>query len=89
MIIQSDVDMCKAKLASMIGQTVKLTSNGGRKRIITRVGVIETCYPNFFTVRCTRKADGNPELVSHRYVDILTKTVRLAIPTLTAEEVAS
>ena len=47
MIIQSDVDMCKAKLASMIGQTVKLTSNGGRKRIITRVGVIETCYPNF------------------------------------------
>lgn len=89
MIIQSDVDMCKAKLQGMVGQRVRLTSNGGRKRIIVHEGIVETCYPNFFTVRCERTSDNHCEIVSHRYVDVLTRTVRLQVPNTSSEEVAS
>ena len=89
MIIRSDLDSCRAKLQSMIGSRVKLTSNGGRKRLIIHEGVIDNCYPNVFTVKCQRESDGKFEIVSYSYIDILTRAVRLSIPASSSQEVAS
>ncbi|HAW15474.1 MAG: Veg family protein [Clostridiales bacterium] len=79
MIIRSDLDSCRSKLQSMIGTTVRLTSNGGRKRLIVHEGVVDNCYPNHFTVKCKR-GDNDFEIVSYSYIDILTRAVRVAIP---------
>ncbi len=84
MIIKSDLESCRSRLQSMIGSTVRLSSNGGRKRIIIHEGVIDNCYPNVFTVRCRRESDGAFEIVSYSYVDVLTRAVRIAIPEETA-----
>ncbi|MBQ0012368.1 MAG: Veg family protein [Clostridiales bacterium] len=79
MIIKSDVEACKKNLESYIGRTVRLTSNGGRKRIIVHEGILDHCYPNMFTVKCDRKhTSSTQETVSYSYIDVLTKTVRIA-----------
>ena len=80
MIIKSDLEACRARLQSMIGSPVRLSSNGGRKRIIVHEGVVDNCYPNVFTVRCQRESDGAFEIVSYSYIDVLTRAVRIAIP---------
>ena len=73
----------------MIGSRVRLTSNGGRKRLIVHEGVIDNCYPNVFTVKCRREAEGDFEIVSYSYIDVLTRAVRIAIPAQDVQEVAS
>ena len=80
MIIKSDLESCRTRLQSMIGSPVRLSSNGGRKRIIVHEGVVDNCYPNVFTVRCQRESDGAFEIVSYSYIDVLTRAVRIAIP---------
>ncbi len=89
MIIKSDLDMCRNKLQCLIGKRVRLTSNGGRKRIITYEGIVENCYNNVFTVRCERTEENDCETVSYSYVDVLTKAVRISIPSEASVEVAS
>ena len=79
MIIRSDVEMCKNTIESLIGKRVRLTSNGGRKRLIIHDGIVEDCYPNVFTVRCTRE-DEKDNVVSYSYVDVLTRAVRVSVP---------
>ena len=79
MIVKTDVDECKKRLEEYIGRTVRLTSNGGRKRIIVHEGVLDHCYPNMFTVKCNRKvASSSQEVVSYSYIDVLTKVVHIA-----------
>ena len=79
MIIKSDLDACRRDLEDHIGCRIRLTSNGGRKRTIVHEGILDHCYPNVFTVRCTRKAENvAQEIVSYSYVDILTKVVKVA-----------
>ena len=78
MIIKSDVEACKKNLESYIGRTVRLTSNGGRKRIIVHEGILDHCYPNMFTVKCDRKpTNAAQETVSYSYVDVLTGKVKI------------
>ena len=79
MIVKTDVDECKKSLEAYIGRTVRLTSNGGRKRIIVHEGILDHCYPNMFTVKCDRKAPySTQETVSYSYIDVLTKVVHIA-----------
>ncbi|MCQ2466805.1 MAG: Veg family protein [Clostridia bacterium] len=87
MIIKSDIDACKAKLEKLIGKKVRLTSNGGRKRLIVYEGIVESCYPHVFTVRCAR-SDESEEIVSYSYIDVLTRVVRIQIEAKTAQEIA-
>ncbi len=87
MIIRSDLESCKSRLQTMIGKRVRLTSNGGRKRLIVHEGVIDNCYPNVFTVKCKRDED-HFEIVSYSYIEILTRAVRIAIPAESASEAA-
>ena len=78
-IVKTDVDECKKSLEAYIGRTVRLTSNGGRKRIIVHEGILDHCYPNMFTVKCERKAPyTTSETVSYSYIDVLTKVVHIA-----------
>lgn len=77
LIIKADVDKFKANFSKcMIGQRVRLTSNGGRKRLIVYEGVVEGCYPNVFSVRYTRP-DAKDDVVSYSYVDVLTGKVKI------------
>lgn len=88
MIIRSDVEQCKNLIESLLGKRVRLTSNGGRKRLIIHDGIVENCYPNVFTVRCTR-SDAKDDVVSYSYVDVLTRKVRVAVPSSEVSEQAS
>ena len=79
MIVKTDVDECKRRLEGYIGRTVRLTSNGGRKRIIVHEGILDHCYPNMFTVKCNRKvSNSSQEVVSYSYIDVLSKVVHIA-----------
>lgn len=79
MIVKTDLDACKRDMEHFIGRKIRLTSNGGRKRMIIHEGILEQCYPNVFTVRCFRdNAEHSQEIVSYSYVDILTKAVEVA-----------
>ncbi len=78
MIIREDIEQCRRDMQTCIGKRVRLRSSGGRRRVIVREGVLESCYPNVFTVRCRR--DGNTtELLSYSYVDILTDALEVAV----------
>ena len=79
MIVKSDLEACKHDLETFVGRRIRLTSNGGRKRIIVHEGVLDHCYPNVFTIRCNRRnVDGVSEVISYSYVDVLTKVVEIA-----------
>ena len=79
MIVKADLDVCRRGMQSYIGKRVKLRSNGGRKRTIVQEGTLDSCYPNVFTVRCSRKNAAYQETVSFSYIDILTRVVEIAI----------
>ena len=82
MIVKSDLDACKKSLEGFVGRKIRLTSNGGRKRVITHEGVLDHCSPNVFTVKCRRsECDTSPEVVSYSYVDVLTRAVEIAMVT--------
>lgn len=76
MIAKADLDDCRKDMEACIGKTIKLKSNGGRKRTVIQVGVLDCCYPNVFTVRCP-KNNAYQETVSYSYIDILTRVVEV------------
>lgn len=77
LIIKSELDKFKESFSKcMIGKKVRLTSNGGRKRLIVYEGIVEGCYPNVFSVRYTR-GSAKDDVVSYSYIDVLTGKVRI------------
>ncbi len=78
MIVRTELDKCREGLEANIGKNVRLRSSGGRKRTIVQEGVLESCYPNLFIVRCHRK-NQYQETVSFSYVDVLTHVVEVAL----------
>ena len=79
MIVKADLDICRRGMQSYIGKRIKLRSNGGRKRTIIQEGILDRCYPNVFTVRCSKDNASYQETVSFSYIDILTRVVEIAI----------
>ena len=84
MIVRNDVDSCRKGMEAHVGKRIRLRSNGGRKRTIIQEGILDNCYPNVFTVRCS-KHNSYQEMVSYSYVDVLTRTVEVAIESTTAK----
>ncbi|MBP1757408.1 MAG: hypothetical protein H6Q62_264 [Firmicutes bacterium] len=78
MIIKTDLDSCRKDMQAYIGKKVTLKSSGGRKRLIVQEGILESCYPNVFTVRCS-KSNIYSEMISYSYVDILTRAVEIDV----------
>ena len=85
MIQKEALEMCKHDIESCVGRRVRLKTNGGRKRTIIREGIIENVYPKVFTVRCIRKNQDDPEIVTYSYIDVLTDTVEIAVEPEAAE----
>lgn len=78
MIVKADLDTCRRGMEAYVGKRVRLRSSGGRKRTIIQEGVLENCYPNVFTVRCS-KHNAYQEMISYSYIDILTRVVEINI----------
>lgn len=72
------VDMIKNELSEHIGKRVIVKANRGRKRIVTRKGILKAVYPSLFVVTISSEglADRN---ISFTYGDVLTSTVKIAI----------
>ena len=74
----TQVDMIKNELSEHIGKSVIVKANRGRKRIVTRKGILKSVYPSLFVVTISSEglADRN---ISFTYSDVLTSTVKIAI----------
>ena len=79
MYVQPELVKIKSELADSIGQRVHLKAKLGRKQIFVRDGVIESTYPNVFTVKLEIQDDipTSDRRVSYSYTDVLTKAVEL------------
>ena len=64
------------EVRSNVGKEVILKADMGRKRIITKTGVIVNAFPSVFTVKVNNDFDVE-RTVSYTYSDILTSTVKL------------
>jgi uncharacterized protein Veg len=80
MIVRDDVDSCRKGMTAYVGKRVRLRSSGGRKRTIVQEGILDSCYPNVFTVRCNGR-NSYQEMISYSYVDVLTRVVEIAVET--------
>lgn len=71
----------KNSLENNIGNKVRLTAKKGRKKSVTRRGVIESTYPSIFIVKLDASEDVTDvgRLVSYSYTDVLTKSIELVV----------
>jgi uncharacterized protein Veg len=67
----------KRDLEPFVGNKIKLRANRGRKKIIEKVGVLESTYPNIFVIRLDEKQV--ERRISFTYADILTDSVQLTV----------
>ncbi len=67
----------KSDLDSWVGKKVCLRANRGRRKILSKEGILEKTYPHIFVVMVEK--GGYPHRVSFSYADILTETVELTI----------
>ncbi|HLR66669.1 biofilm formation stimulator Veg [Virgibacillus alimentarius] len=67
----------KQGLEGQIGQRLKLTANGGRRKTICRSGILTETYPSVFVVELDQEENAF-ERVSYSYADVLTETVELS-----------
>lgn len=68
----------KGTLEGYVGHRVFLRANSGRRKVVERVGVLESTYPSLFIIRL----DGEHhavDRVSYSYADVLTEVVELAL----------
>jgi len=66
----------KQNLESQIGRRLELTANGGRRRTVSRSGVLAETYPAVFVVELDQDENAF-ERVSYSYADVLTEAVEL------------
>lgn len=71
------MDMIREKLSKHIGKRVIVKADKGRKRIVTRTGVLEAVYPSLFVVDLSE--DSSQRNISYTYSDVLTETVQVTI----------
>lgn len=74
----SMIQSIKQEVEQNIGRKVVLKADKGRKRIITKEGIIENAFDDVFTVRIINEFDME-RVVSYTYTDVLTSTVKLTI----------
>ncbi len=67
----------KANLDSWVGKKVCLRANRGRRKILSKEGILEQTYPHIFVAKVDK--GGHPHRVSYSYADIITETVELTI----------
>lgn len=78
--MQSKVDLNEIRktVEDNLGKEVILKANKGRRRIVTKKGILTEAYPSVFTVQVENEFD-TIRTVSYSYTDVLTSTVELKI----------
>lgn len=72
------VQEIRSEVEANVGKEVIVKADKGRKRIVTKSGVIINAFPSIFTVKINN--DFNDErTISYSYSDILTSTVKLQV----------
>lgn len=74
MIRKNDFLRLKEDIGFCVGQKVRLTTNKGKKKVLTKEGIIEKTYPNLFTVKFD---DAESSVSTYTYTDILTNTIEV------------
>lgn len=76
MIRKNDLSKVESDIKNFcIGQKVRLTTNKGKKKVLTKEGVIESAYSNIFTVKFEDAQSASRS--SYSYTDILTNAVEI------------
>lgn len=80
MRLQSKLDLNEIRktVEDNLGKEVILKANKGRRRIVTKKGILTDAYPSVFTVQVENEFD-TIRTVSYSYTDVLTSTVELKI----------
>lgn len=78
MAVNDALNAIKLNLDHYIGEKIMLKANGGRKRTIERIGVLEETYPSVFIIKLDEE-NHSFKRVSYSYADILTASVELTI----------
>lgn len=80
MILQENnqIQAIRNEVEQYIGHKVVVRADKGRKRIVTKEGVIENAFDEVFTVRISNSFDME-RTVSYTYTDVLTSTVQLTV----------
>lgn len=76
--VNQAINGIKAEVEEAIGRRCIVKADKGRKRIITKKGVIENAFEDVFTVRINNEFDVE-RTVSFTYTDVLTSTVQLTV----------
>ena len=69
------IDEVKRRVGMIVGQPMTFEINRGRNKFVKFEGYVQDAYPAIFTVRCL--VDGEEELQSYSYNDILTRNVKI------------
>ena len=77
-ILLSSMELIRNEIESQIGKKVILRANRGRKKIVTKRGIIDSVFPSLFVVELLFKNSPSRK-VTFTYSDVLTNTVELMI----------
>jgi uncharacterized protein Veg len=69
------IDEVKRRVGMIVGQPMTFEINRGRNKFVKFEGYVQDAYPAIFTVRCLM--EGEDELQSYSYNDILTRNVKI------------
>ncbi|WP_071705284.1 Veg family protein [Murdochiella vaginalis] len=72
------IQAIRSEVEQNIGRTVVVRADKGRKRIVTKEGIIENAFEDVFTVRISNAFEME-RTVSYTYTDVLTSTVKLTV----------
>ena len=72
------VNEIRTEVEKNVGKAVTLKADKGRKRIVTKSGIILDAFPSVFTIKVNNAFD-TERTVSYSYSDVLTSTVKLQI----------
>ena len=73
----NQMQIIKKELENHIGKKVIVRANKGRKKIVTRKGILKATYPSLFVLEVIN----GEEIVtaSYTYSDVLTSTVQVTV----------
>ncbi|MBU5669857.1 Veg family protein [Peptoniphilus sp. MSJ-1] len=73
----NQMQIIRKELESHLGKRVIVKANKGRKKIVTRKGVLKATYPSLFVL----EVYNGEEVVtaSYTYSDVLTSTVKVTV----------
>jgi uncharacterized protein Veg len=68
----------RRSLEPHVGSRIMLRANGGRRKTVERIGVLEEIYPSVFIVKLDQEQNAFKR-VSYSYADILTESVEVMV----------